>query len=187
MKPATCSGTGRPRALMCWSIDLFRTVPGKGCIQKSREKRSRKSKAENLHHATLPCDAGAKLLRALGVKGRNGELRAMSSAGAVLLLGCCAAPSLWRPRITFHRSLLSPSPLTCHLPLSLLTNHLSRITATLATQSQSMQDPGVLWFMIKKWQIAIKFRVTIEELTGIIQKVSCAPFLNLARSVQQQR
>jgi hypothetical protein len=25
--------------------------------------------------------------------------------------------------------------------------------------------------MIKKWQMAIKFRITIEELTGIIQKL----------------
>jgi hypothetical protein len=34
-----------------------------------------------------------------------------------------------------------------------------------------MQNPGVLWFMIKKCQMAIKFRITIEESFGIIQKL----------------
>jgi hypothetical protein len=32
-----------------------------------------------------------------------------------------------------------------------------------------MQNPGVLWFMIKQWQFAIKMMITVEELTGIIQ------------------
>jgi hypothetical protein len=43
--------------------------------------------------------------------------------------------------ITFHFS-----PFTNPLPFSLL-------TAALAAQGQSMQNPGVLWFMIKQWQI----------------------------------
>jgi hypothetical protein len=34
-----------------------------------------------------------------------------------------------------------------------------------------MQDPGVLWFMIKQWQFGDQFRITIEELTGIIQEL----------------
>jgi len=56
--------------------------------------------------------------------------------------------------ITNHAS--SPLTFICQsLPLSLLTNHLSRLTAALAAQNQgqSMQNPGVLWFMIKQWQI----------------------------------
>jgi hypothetical protein len=39
-----------------------------------------------------------------------------------------------------------------------------------------MQNPGVLWFMIKKGQMAIKFRIIIEDLTGIIQKLLVAGF-----------
>jgi hypothetical protein len=38
-----------------------------------------------------------------------------------------------------------------------------------------MQNPGVLWFMIKKWQMAIKFRITIEESPGVIQKLLVQP------------
>ena len=34
-----------------------------------------------------------------------------------------------------------------------------------------MQNPGVLWFMIKKGQMAIKFRITIKESPGVIQKL----------------
>ena len=34
-----------------------------------------------------------------------------------------------------------------------------------------MQNPGVLWFMIKQWQMAIKMMITIEEPLRIIQKL----------------
>jgi hypothetical protein len=63
-------------------------------------------------------------------------------------------------------------PLTCHLSLS--PSHQSPFTShsrASGPKGQSMQNPGVLWFMIKKGQMAIKFRITIEESLGVIQKL----------------
>jgi hypothetical protein len=39
-----------------------------------------------------------------------------------------------------------------------------------------MQNPGVLRFVIKKWQMAIKFRITIEEPIRFIQKLLVVGF-----------
>jgi hypothetical protein len=39
-----------------------------------------------------------------------------------------------------------------------------------------MQNPGVLWVMIKQCQFGDQFRITIEESLGVIQKVLVAGF-----------
>ena len=40
------------------------------------------------------------------------------------------------------------------------------------------KSPRLFRFMIKKWQMAIKFRITIEGRLGIIQKLLCAGFVD---------
>jgi hypothetical protein len=85
--------------------------------------------------------------------------------------------SAYQSRITNHRSRCL---LTFHLsPLPLLTSHQSPLTSrgrASGPMGQSMQNPGVLRFVIKKWQMAIKFRITIEESFGSIHKLSCRGF-----------
>jgi hypothetical protein len=79
--------------------------------------------------------------------------------------------------------LMSLQPTTNHKTLIIChaASHFSPITShrrasdssfeTIRIKGQSMQNPGVLWFMIKQCKLAIKFRITIEELLRFIQKL----------------